>query len=458
MRSGGGQPVPVADPDHAVEPPGPLEDRLFRPDMLIFDTERLSDDVVEEIRAIPQVAAAEVIGLGQVLIENRGLRIAAVDGATYRRFTPDGTAQTQAVWDRVAGGELAIDPELGKRLQDKDGNITLGSGEDAPVLHVGAYAPQAEQIDMVVNTAWVEDLQNMEFGNGLLISTDSDDPSTIRKEVNRIVGQTASVQDLDIASRIGLDPNVQQTAFLTGGSIADVVGTFNYTVLGGGRIAPDPSWVPANIAHRGGADPRHGDLPPGDLPAAARGAGGHRLRAAWPTRSTPASTPAATTRASSPAPPRCPTTPSASRSTSTCPATSAARSARWTGGGGDLQGVGLRLGRRLGATPTRCTSRWRSWSTRADGWIAGRERPCRRWLVHRWSVGNGGGPTLVGRWRCRRWLVHRSSAGIGGGPTAGGRSCRRWLVHRGGGGSVGVAVAARGHGSALNGGGPTADR
>jgi hypothetical protein len=246
--TGGGKQVPVADPDHAVEPPGPLEDRLFRPDMLIFDTERLSDDVVEEIRAIPQVAAAEVIGLGQVLIENRGVRIAAVDGDTYRRFTPDGTAQTQAVWDRVAGGELAVDPELGKRLQDEDGNITLGSGEDAPVLHVGAYAPQAEQIDMVVNTAWVEDLQNMEFGNGLLISTDSDDPSTIRKEVNRIVGQTASVQDLDIASRIGLDPNVKQTAVLTGGSIADVVGTFNYTVLGGGRIAPDPSWVQENIA------------------------------------------------------------------------------------------------------------------------------------------------------------------------------------------------------------------
>ena len=204
--------------------------------------------MVEEIRAIPQVAAAEVIGLGQVLIENRGVRIAAVDGDTYRRFTPDGTAQTQAVWDRVAGGELAVDPELGKRLQDEDGNITLGSGEDAPVLHVGAYALQAEQIDMVVNTAWVEDLQNMEFGNGLLISTDSDDPSTIRKEVNRIVGQTASVQDLDIASRIGLDPNVKQTAVLTGGSIAEVVGTFNYTVLGGGRIAPDPSWVQENIA------------------------------------------------------------------------------------------------------------------------------------------------------------------------------------------------------------------
>jgi hypothetical protein len=55
------------------------------------------------------------------------------------------------------------------------------------------------------------------------------------------------VQRLDIAARLGLDPSAVQTAFLTGGSIASVVGTFNYTVLGGGRIAPDPAWVSANI-------------------------------------------------------------------------------------------------------------------------------------------------------------------------------------------------------------------
>jgi len=242
-----GSAVQVADPDHAVEAPGPLEDRLYRPDMLIFDREPLSDEMLEQIRALPQVAAAEVIGLGNVAIENQALTVAAVDGNTFRRFSPAGSAQTQDVWERVAGGELAIDPRLGKRLQDEDGNLALGTGEDAPVLHIGAYAAQPEQIDMVVNTAWVEDIDRMVFGNGLLISTDDDDPSVIRKEVQRIVGGTASVQDLDIASRLGLDPNVTQTAFLTGGSIADVVGTFNYSVLGGGRIAPDPAWVQANI-------------------------------------------------------------------------------------------------------------------------------------------------------------------------------------------------------------------
>ena len=239
--------VPVADPDHAVPPPGALEDRLYRPDVLIFDQEPLSEDIVEQIRELPRVAAAEVIGLGNVAIENQALTIAAVDPATYRRFTPVGSAQLQDVWDRVAGGELAIDPRLGRRLQDKEGNIRLGSSEDAPVLHIGAYAPQAETIDMVVNKAWIEDIDRMAFGNGLLISTDQDDPSTIRKDVERIVGDSASVQNLDIASRLGLDPNVQQTAFLTGGSLADLVGTFNYSVIGGGRIAPDPAWVSSQI-------------------------------------------------------------------------------------------------------------------------------------------------------------------------------------------------------------------
>lgn len=234
--------------DNAVEPPGPLKDRLYRSDMLIFSREELSDDMVTRIQRLKQVAQVERIGLGQVTIENRALTIAAVDGATYRRFTPVGSAQTQDVWDRVAGGELAVPQKLAKQLQDKQGNITLGAGDQAPVLHVGAYAPQATTIDMVVNKAWVDDIQGMVFGNGLLISTEGNDPSTIRKPVQKIVGDVASVQDLDIASRLGLDPNVQQTAFLTGGSIASVVGTFNYQVIGGGRIAPDPAWVAANIA------------------------------------------------------------------------------------------------------------------------------------------------------------------------------------------------------------------
>ena len=54
------------------------------------------------------------------------------------------------------------------------------------------------------------------------------------------------MQRLDIAARLGLDTSVQQTALLVG-TVAEAVGIFNYTVLGGGHIAPDPSWVAAHI-------------------------------------------------------------------------------------------------------------------------------------------------------------------------------------------------------------------
>jgi hypothetical protein len=141
---------------------------------------------------------------------------------------------------------MAIDRKVARRLADEDGMIRLGIDDDAPTLHVGAYTPQVPTIDMVVNTAWAEDV-GMATANGLLISTDAITPASIRKPLKRLVGDDVSVQMLDVASRIGLDPDAQLTALPTGTTLGSVVGTFRYRVLGGGRIAPDPAWVAAHI-------------------------------------------------------------------------------------------------------------------------------------------------------------------------------------------------------------------
>jgi D-alanyl-D-alanine carboxypeptidase len=240
------QAPPPADPDLAVDRPGPLKDPVETADVLIFNQEPLSESLIKRIRALKDVAAMETFGLGNVVIENRALNVAAVDPASFRRFAPTEIAQLQPVWDRVAGGEVSISPALGKRFQNKDGEITLGSDEDAPEIHIGAYVPQTIRTDAVVNEKWAEKL-DMELGNAVLISTGKAAPETLRKPLQRIVGDEASIQNLDIASRIGLDPKASYTAVPTGGTIGDVVGTFNYSVLGGGRIAPDPAWVAAHI-------------------------------------------------------------------------------------------------------------------------------------------------------------------------------------------------------------------
>jgi hypothetical protein len=239
---GGSTGAPVGD--FAVEPPGPLRgNTLEGPDMLVYSQESLSEDMVEQIAALEGVDAVESLAMAQVPVEDRVINLAAVDPATYRRFVPDrASARLLEAWKRVAAGEIAVLPEMKKKIpMDDQGFLSLGNATEAPKAHVGAYVAQVPQVDAVVNEKW-RDVLEMKPGNALLVSADMTAPQALRKPIQRIAGEDASVQILGP----DLDTSVQQTAFLVG-SVADAVGTFNYTVLGGGRIAPDPAWVAEHI-------------------------------------------------------------------------------------------------------------------------------------------------------------------------------------------------------------------
>src|SRR4051812_10689378 len=240
----------AVDPEHAVDPPGPRTEPLASADMLVFSPEHpLDQDMVQQIEQLRGVQTTALFSMGQPVIENQALTVAAVDPATYRLFTPGASAGTQAVWGRVAGGELALDPAVRKRLPiGKDGYLRLGSAEGAPDVHIGAYAPQVQgAVDAVVNEKWGEDL-DLQPGNALLVSTGQRSPQSLRGPIARIVGDQASIQALDVVARTGIDPGAGVQTALVVGSVADAVGVFNYTVLGGGRIAPTPAWVSTHIS------------------------------------------------------------------------------------------------------------------------------------------------------------------------------------------------------------------
>ncbi len=245
---GGQTASPALDPAHAVDPPGPRTGLIAPADIVANGSKPLPKGTVDRIRRLEGVQDVEQISLVSIPIENRALSVAAVDPATYRNWvTAPGSAQTAEVWDRVAGGEVALRPALEQRAPlDADDFLALGSTADAPKVHVGAYAQQSWLVDAVVNETWIPDL-GMTEGNALLIRTGGTAPETLRKPITRILrGTDASVQMTDVVARKGLDPGVVQTAVVVG-TIADAVGTFRYSVLGGGRIAPDPGWVAAHI-------------------------------------------------------------------------------------------------------------------------------------------------------------------------------------------------------------------
>ena len=154
------------DPKHAVEPPGPRKGPLASADMLVFNPDSLSDDEVEAIRRLEGVKSVNSLAMGQVVIENQASPSRPSTRRRTGNFTLAASADTQEVWDRVAGGELAIRPELEKGLPtDRDDFLRLGSDRGRARRCTSVRSRRrSPQIDAVVNETWVDDL-DMQAGN-----------------------------------------------------------------------------------------------------------------------------------------------------------------------------------------------------------------------------------------------------------------------------------------------------
>ena len=253
----GGAPTESAQPsapsvkpvskDVVIDPPGKLDSSLLSSDILVYSQKSLDKSAISQIKAVKGVEAVEPISMGSFFVEAREVTYAAVHPDTFRRFASPGTAQTQAVWDRVAGGEIAVEPAIGRQLQQKDGYMRLGNEASADTAHIGAYAKVlnslgASRIDAVVNYKWADKL-NMREDNAMIVALGEASPASVMKQLKKYAGEDAQIEIL----AQNPDLSAIQTAFLTGGSVSKAVGSFSYKANPDGTVRPDPAWVSANI-------------------------------------------------------------------------------------------------------------------------------------------------------------------------------------------------------------------
>ena len=244
---------PSEDPEAGswtVPAPGPFRPPLHKPDVLVRDAETLPAAVVRRIRRVHGVRAALPLSIAAAPVDGRTLTVAAVDPARFRRFTPSASARAQSIWERLAGGEVAVDPTVDRGLVSRGGVLRLGSGSNAPEVHVGAYAPLVNQpvpsggsrpvVQAVVNSARGEQLGIPE-GNALLIDTGVFSPSELTEQVEAVLASHAPDATVQVVA-LEFD-NTAQTAVLTGASVSDAVGHFTYTNGPDGTVVPDPQWV-----------------------------------------------------------------------------------------------------------------------------------------------------------------------------------------------------------------------
>jgi hypothetical protein len=227
---------------YAVAAPGPLRAPLRTADILVTSSRPIPGSVRAKVDAVPGVAATVAISLASVSANGRTLSIAAADPGRFRRFTRFDSAVSDAVWRRVADGEVAVDPSLPERLADRRGYLRLGTSKRAPAVHIGAYAPLVKQISAVVNLKRGRQL-GMPESNALVISTGTSTPSAVTGALRKALGPGPTMSTLAME----FDPDALATAVLSGGSVSKAVGTFNYTSHADGTITPDAGWVRAYI-------------------------------------------------------------------------------------------------------------------------------------------------------------------------------------------------------------------
>jgi len=234
--------------DVVMKSPGPLKGAMLSSDVLVYSQNSLDKSTIAKIKAIKGVDAVEPMSMGSFFVAERQVTYAAVHPDTFRRFASPGTAATQAVWDRVAGGEIAVDPTIGRQLEQNDGYMRLGNQTSAETIHIGAYAKilnslGRSRIDAIVNYKWADKLPGIRPDNAMLVAMGEASPASILKQLKAYTGQKAQIEILAQNPDLG----ALQTALLTGGSVAKAVGSFSYRANSDGTVTPDPAWVAAKI-------------------------------------------------------------------------------------------------------------------------------------------------------------------------------------------------------------------
>lgn len=241
----------TASPGASPSPSPAVADleRRVRPDLIVRSAEPLPAVAVRKLRDVAGVRESALFGIGSTTVEEEALTVAAVDPSTYRAFAPEGTAESDPLWQRVAGGEAAVAHPVAERLRLRLGaSVPVGEGRR---LRLGAFATTVPGMDVVVERTAGERL-GVPLDNTMVLHVDRDaDVSevadAVRKAARDAVDGRVRVEGLGDAPSGAGKATGQRRAFLTGDDAARAFGSFDYRWLPDGRLWIDPAFVRRNI-------------------------------------------------------------------------------------------------------------------------------------------------------------------------------------------------------------------
>jgi cell wall-associated NlpC family hydrolase len=186
--------VPIAP--SATEPRvAPLR-RTVQADLLIVAPFSLSGSLAAKVARIPGVAATERIEAVRMTVNGSSTAVLGVDPSVFREFAARPTGASNALWQGVADGGIAVSYTMGTEDEIKLGGTVTAAGRITKKLRVSAFGTLGiGGVNAVVSDATARDL-GAPAGNAIVVSVAPSDFTAAVAAAGRLIPKGAGVQQL----------------------------------------------------------------------------------------------------------------------------------------------------------------------------------------------------------------------------------------------------------------------
>lgn len=216
----------------------------LRPDVLLSSSGSLSAAASTSLAGLAAAGRSVSFRSGRLTLAGTQVAAVGVDPSTFRAFTAQGTAESDAVWQAVARGEAVASHATATALKlqlGKDFTLATSAGGSPTTVRLGALATTGlPNEDLIVGNDLGHALGLPARTGMLLAASKAGDAEALAARARAAAGTGATVNLLTASSSL-------PTAFLSGGDSGKAFGSFSYRYFPDGKIAPDPAWVRENI-------------------------------------------------------------------------------------------------------------------------------------------------------------------------------------------------------------------
>jgi hypothetical protein len=229
-------------PDPAADLPEQVD--LVEPDLLLRAGEGATFDP-DDLAAVDEHGVSHFAAVTEFAIEGASvdgeeadLTAMAVDVDDFRPLTPDVTAQTVGVWERLLDGDVLVRHDVAHELGlELGGTMILRTDDGTTPVRIGAFAANgAPPLADLLVPRQVGALLGVSGSNTLVVAADEAPAEDVADALAATLGGDAELLEA---------PAPQKSAPKTTGSVT--LEPFNYTSRGDGTIKIDPAWVQRNI-------------------------------------------------------------------------------------------------------------------------------------------------------------------------------------------------------------------